>query len=153
MAEWSAEQVLAWCASQLPARVAGAAAHSLEDGEELEVMSACSLLKRLKRQGATEAEAQALLACRDAVLAEQRRPGDEGEGGEGKGEQAPATATAAAAAAAAADAAVDPCEICFEPFDRGERVPRLLKECGHTFCAPRPRSLRRGVAPALFCAG
>ena len=139
MAVWSAEHVLAWCASQLPARMAGAAARSLEDGEELEAMPERSLLKRLKRQGATEAEAQALLVCRDTVLAEQRRPGDEGEGGEGEGEQAPATA--AAAAAAAADAAVDPCEICFEPFDRGERVPRMLNKCGHTFCAPTlPRS-------------
>ena len=48
-------------------------------------MPARSLLKRLKRQGATEAEAQALLACRDAVLAEQRQLGGRGEG-EGKGE-------------------------------------------------------------------
>ena len=36
-------------------------------------MSARSLLKLLKRHAATEAEAQALLACRDALLAEQQR--------------------------------------------------------------------------------
>ena len=118
--------VLAWRASQLPDRVAGAAAHELEDGEELAAMSARSLQKLLKHV-TTAAQSQTLLACRNAVLEEQQQMGDEGEGE--REEKAPA---------AAAAAAVDPCEICFEPFDRGERLPRLLKECGHTFCARAP---------------
>ncbi|PIC46352.1 hypothetical protein B9Z55_006071 [Caenorhabditis nigoni] len=31
------------------------------------------------------------------------------------------------------NAAVE-CQICFQPFDENERVPRIVKECGHTLC-------------------
>ena len=86
-------------------------------------MSGRSLLKLLKHI-VTQVEAQALLACRDAVLMEQQQLGGEHEG-EGKRGEALA-------------AVVFECDICFEPFNRGERVPRNLKECGHTFCAPAP---------------
>ena len=26
------------------------------------------------------------------------------------------------------------CELCYEEFNNEFRVPRVLKECGHTFC-------------------
>ena len=26
------------------------------------------------------------------------------------------------------------CEICFESFNRSEKLPKVLKNCGHTFC-------------------
>ena len=126
MGEWDTEQVLAWCAVQLPEHLAGALATELEDGEELAGRKPRSLLKLLKRHGATEAEAETLLARRDAVLAEQQRVGGEGAGRDEHTEEAPAVAV------------VEPCDICFEPFDRRERTPRLLKECGHTFCASTP---------------
>ena len=133
MREWDAKQVLAWCATQLPGCVAGAAAKELEDGEELAGRMPRSLLKMPKRHGASEAQAQALVACRDAVLAGQECLVSEGPRGGGAEE-------------ASAAAGVDPCDICFEPYDRRECTPRMLKECGHTFCAPSPRLPRAQYA-------
>ena len=71
MGEWGMEQVLTWCAFELPAQMADAVARQLEDGEELAGKRPHSLLKLLKRAGATDAQAQALLASRVAILAEQ----------------------------------------------------------------------------------
>ena len=90
----------------------------------------------VEASAASEAQAQALLECRDAVLAEQMGGGDEAE----------------AEREEASPVAGVECDICFEPFDRMERTPRNMKECGHTFCAPTslPPHWRDHAA---YCAG
>ena len=97
-----------------------------------------SLLKLLKRHGAAETEAQALLARR--VPREQERLGGEGGGpAGGRGGRAPRRRRGVW---------YNVLDLCMEPYDRAEHIPRMLC-CGHTFCAPAPCSLQCTHARAL----